>query len=53
MFIGLEKVEVVEEEIGGPQENQVLVKTLVSAISPGTEMLFYRGLVPEEMAIDA
>lgn len=53
MFIGPEKVEVVEEEIGGPEENQVLVKTLVSAISPGTEMLFYRGLVPEEMAIDA
>ncbi len=34
----------------GPEE--VLVRTLFSAISPGTEMLFYRGLVPETMPVD-
>ena len=32
---------------------QVLVKTTLSAISPGTEMLFYRGQVPEALAVDA
>jgi len=33
--------------------DQVLVETLVSAISAGTELLFYRGLVPDEMPMDA
>lgn len=36
-----------------PKSGQVLVKTTASAISPGTEMLFYRGQVPPEMAIDS
>lgn len=51
------RIEVVDEALppGGP--GQVLVRTEVSAISPGTEMLFYRGQVPtktaEEMAVDA
>jgi hypothetical protein len=31
---------------------QLLVKTIVSAISPGTEMLLYRGQVPTELAVD-
>lgn len=33
--------------------HQVLVQTVVSAISAGTEMLFYRGQVPDGMAVDA
>jgi len=33
--------------------DQVLVETIVSAISAGTELLFYRGLVPDEMPLDA
>lgn len=36
-----------------PEMGQVLVKAIVSAISPGTEILFYRGQVPPEMAIDS
>ncbi|GAB4578190.1 MAG: zinc-binding alcohol dehydrogenase [Anaerolineales bacterium] len=32
---------------------QVLVKTLVSAISPGTEMLVYRGEMPQDAPTDA
>ncbi|MBV7330417.1 zinc-binding alcohol dehydrogenase [Chloroflexi bacterium TSY] len=35
------------------ESHQVLVWTLLSAISPGTEMLFYRGQVPQELRIDA
>ena len=32
--------------------DQVLVQTVVSAISAGTEMLFYRGNVPPDMPLD-
>jgi 2-desacetyl-2-hydroxyethyl bacteriochlorophyllide A dehydrogenase len=32
--------------------NQVLVETLASAISPGTELLIYRGQVPTDIALD-
>ncbi|GJQ10559.1 hypothetical protein GpartN1_g2350.t1 [Galdieria partita] len=34
-------------------ENQVLIKTKFSGISTGTELLFYRGLVPESLETDA
>jgi len=34
-------------------DNQVLVKTIFSGISTGTELLFYRGLVPESLETDA
>lgn len=33
-------------------ENQVLVKTKFSGISSGTELLFYRGLVPDSLETD-
>lgn len=46
-------VEVREETAPEPGAGEVRVATTVSAISPGTEMLVYRGLVPEEMALDA
>ncbi len=36
-----------------PSANQVLVKTIVSAISAGTEMLVYRGQLSSELAVDA
>jgi 2-desacetyl-2-hydroxyethyl bacteriochlorophyllide A dehydrogenase len=52
-FTAPEKVEIREEEIPDPGAGQLLVKTQVSAISAGTEMLVYRGLVPEDMALDA
>jgi 2-desacetyl-2-hydroxyethyl bacteriochlorophyllide A dehydrogenase len=41
-------VEVREDEIPAPGAGQVLVKAICSAISPGTEMLVYRGEVPGE-----
>jgi 2-desacetyl-2-hydroxyethyl bacteriochlorophyllide A dehydrogenase len=52
-FSGPGKVELREEPLPDPGPEQVLIKTLVSGISPGTEMLVYRNLFPIEMAVDA
>lgn len=46
-------VSVREESIPDPTADQVLVQTIVSAISAGTELLFYRGQVPRTMPVDA
>ncbi|MCA9958139.1 MAG: zinc-binding alcohol dehydrogenase [Anaerolineales bacterium] len=35
-----------------PSDGELLVQTLVSAISPGTEMLVYRGQLPTDIALD-
>ena len=42
-----------EEPVGVPAAGELLVQTLVSAISPGTELLVYAGEVPRGMALDA
>ena len=47
------QVEVRQELLPDPGPEQVWVQTLVSAISPGTETLIYRGQFPAEMAVDA
>ena len=52
-FEGRERVSVREEQIDPPGDGEVLVRTLVSAISPGTEMLFYRGEIEEGAEVDA
>jgi threonine dehydrogenase-like Zn-dependent dehydrogenase len=52
-FTAPEQVEVVEEDFGQPGGKPYLVHTLLSAISPGTELLFYHGQVPGEMLADA
>jgi 2-desacetyl-2-hydroxyethyl bacteriochlorophyllide A dehydrogenase len=46
------RVSVREESLAEPGPDQVLVQTLVSAISAGTEMLFYRGEVPKDIPMD-
>lgn len=51
-FTGPGKVDVREEELSGPAPGQVLVETLASAISPGTELLVYRGQAPAEIPLD-
>ena len=51
-FLGPAKVEVVAEPLSDPGPNQVLVKTLFSGISPGTEMLIYRNQFPDGMRLD-
>jgi 2-desacetyl-2-hydroxyethyl bacteriochlorophyllide A dehydrogenase len=45
-------VEVRSEVVPDPDPNQVLVRTRYSAISPGTEMLLYRGQFPDGIALD-
>ena len=47
------KISVREETIASIDPSQVLVQTIVSAISAGTELLFYRGQVPPEMPVDS
>ncbi len=42
-----------EEELPAPAFGEILVKTRVSAISSGTEMLIYRGQFPTGLLVDA
>jgi 2-desacetyl-2-hydroxyethyl bacteriochlorophyllide A dehydrogenase len=51
-FTDVRKIEVLEEKAPSIHEHQVLVQTILSAISSGTEMLFYHGLVPGEISLD-
>lgn len=44
------QVQVREESLPAPLPGQLLVQTLISAISPGTEMLVYRGEFPRDLA---
>jgi len=46
------RVTVQEEPLAPLAADQVMVQTLVSAISPGTELLFYRGQVPTDLLVD-
>lgn len=46
------QVTVQEEVLPPPAADQVLVQMLVSAISPGTELLIYRGQAPTDLAVD-
>ena len=45
-------IQIAPEQLPGLEAAEVLVETKFSAISHGTEMLVYRGLVPEDMAVD-
>ncbi len=52
-FTAPRQVELRPVEFPRLQPGQALVQAEVSAISPGTEMLFYRGHFPTSMALDA
>lgn len=52
LHVAPEQVEVREEDLPGPGPGQVVVRVLCSAISPGTEMLVYRGQAPTDMVLD-
>jgi len=46
-------VEIVEETLADDLgDHQILAQTVVSAISPGTELLIYRGQAPDDLAMD-
>jgi 2-desacetyl-2-hydroxyethyl bacteriochlorophyllide A dehydrogenase len=52
-FTAPSRVEVVQETLPKINPNQVQVKTLFSAISPGTETMIYRGDFPAGEEVDA
>jgi 2-desacetyl-2-hydroxyethyl bacteriochlorophyllide A dehydrogenase len=47
------EIELIQSPLPVPGEEEVLIKTRISAISPGTELLVYRGQFPPKMALDA
>lgn len=51
-FTGPRQVDVREKPLPEPAADEVRVRTEVSAISPGTELLIYRGDAPKGMAVD-
>ncbi len=53
LFAAPGEVAVVREAIPEPQPGEVLVQTVASAISAGTELLFLRGQVPPGTPVDS
>jgi 2-desacetyl-2-hydroxyethyl bacteriochlorophyllide A dehydrogenase len=51
-FTGPHQVALRREDLPSPTFGQMLVQTIISAISPGTELLIYRGLAPADLAKD-
>jgi 2-desacetyl-2-hydroxyethyl bacteriochlorophyllide A dehydrogenase len=51
-FVATGQVEVGDEPLDPPGLGEVLVATRASGISPGTELLIYRGQAPTELAAD-
>jgi 2-desacetyl-2-hydroxyethyl bacteriochlorophyllide A dehydrogenase len=51
-FEGPGRVEIRESSISGPNSGEVVVKTIFSAISAGTESLVYRGEWPQDLRVD-
>ncbi len=51
-FTAPKSVSVHTEQLPPLKSDQVLVQTLLSAISPGTESLIYRGEFPEDLSLD-
>ncbi len=49
-FVGRERVELQAEELADPAPGEVLVASVCSAISTGTELLLYKGEAPTDMA---
>jgi 2-desacetyl-2-hydroxyethyl bacteriochlorophyllide A dehydrogenase len=52
VFTGPRRVELVEEELEPPPPGHLLVRGLFSAISAGTELLAFRGQLPEDLPAD-
>ncbi|MFN2138322.1 MAG: zinc-dependent alcohol dehydrogenase, partial [Candidatus Promineifilaceae bacterium] len=52
VFLAPFEVTVERTLLAEPGPGEVQITSSISAISPGTEMLFYRGQVPEAMAVD-
>ena len=46
------EIELLQGSLPSPRRGEVLIKTHLSAISPGTEMLVYRGRFPPKLPVD-
>jgi len=53
IFTNPYQVELRQSPVPAPAADEVLVKTRISAVSPGTEMLVYRGQFPRQLPVDA
>ncbi len=51
-FIGPQEVEIRNEEIAEPNEDEVLIKTKFSSISAGTELLFFNNNLKDQIKLD-
>jgi 2-desacetyl-2-hydroxyethyl bacteriochlorophyllide A dehydrogenase len=51
-FTAPHQVAIKSETLPAPAFGQLVVQTLISAISPGTELLIYQGLAPTDLAKD-
>ena len=52
LFTAPYKVAVEETDVEPPAPGNVLVRTVLSAISPGTELMIYRGQAPADVPVD-
>ena len=52
VFTGPRRIEIVDEPLDAPGPGQLLVRATVSALSGGTELLAYRGMIPPELPLD-
>jgi len=52
VFTAPRRVELRQDPLPSPAADQLLVRTLVSGISPGTELLLYRGEAPQGLPAD-
>jgi len=52
VFTAPKQVSLIEEPQPEPGPGQLLVQTMLSAISPGTELLIYRGEFPDDLPVD-
>ncbi len=51
-FVAPGQVEIRQQQLNPLQQNEILLKSLYSGISAGTEMLVYRGQLPDGMVLD-
>ena len=52
IFTAPYRIELVKNPVPAPGNKEVLIKTQISAISPGTEMLVYRGQLASDLQLD-
>jgi 2-desacetyl-2-hydroxyethyl bacteriochlorophyllide A dehydrogenase len=52
IFKNPSEIELGQDPVPSPGEGEVLIKTHLSAISPGSEMLVYRGQFPSNLPVD-